>query len=106
MEHEAINETVGVFDNMHSLNEAIAELEVTAFPRQDISILDERAARNEGIMMDGKAMADDPETPRTILIRTEEKAIGVGVIIGGGFYAGVVTGMMPPGSGRPWMSCS
>jgi hypothetical protein len=68
MEHEAINETVGVFDNMHSLNEAIAELEVTAFPRQDISILDERAARNEGIMMDGKAMADDPETPRTILI--------------------------------------
>ena len=85
MEHENINETVGVFDNMHSLNEAIAELEVTAFPRQDISILDERAARNEGIIMDGKAMADDPEAPRTILIRPEEKAIGVGVIIGGAF---------------------
>lgn len=101
MEHETINETVGVFDNMHSLNEAIAELEVTAFPRQDISILDERAARNEGIIMDGKAMADDPEAPRTILIRPEEKAIGVGVIIGGGFYAGVVTGMMTAGVGAP-----
>ncbi|MCE7887967.1 MAG: hypothetical protein DYH13_10775 [Alphaproteobacteria bacterium PRO2] len=101
MQDGSINETVGVFNDMRSLNEAIAELEGTAFPRQDISILDERAARSEGIVMDGQAMADDPEAPRTILIRPEEKAIGVGVIIGGGFYAGVVTGMFAAGIGAP-----
>lgn len=97
----SISETVGVFDNIRSLNEAIAELEGTAFPRQDISILDERAARNAGIIMNANALADDSDTPRTILIRPEEKAIGVGVIVGGGFYAGVVTGMFAAGVGAP-----
>ncbi len=101
MEQETINETVGVFDNIRGLNEAIAELEGTAFPRQDISILDERAARSAGIIMNAGALADDSDAPRTILIRPEEKVIGVGVIVGGGFYAGVVTGMMIAGVGAP-----
>ncbi|MBK7361733.1 MAG: hypothetical protein IPJ01_05375 [Micavibrio sp.] len=73
MEQETINETVGVFDNIRGLNEAIAELEGTAFPRQDISILDERAARSAGIIMNAGALADDSDAPRTILIRPEER---------------------------------
>lgn len=90
-----IKEAVGVFDTIDSLNQAVAELETTAFPRHDISVLGS-AADNSSLKT--RSLEDNPVAPRAILIRPEELTIGLGVIIGGGVYAGVVTAMlMNPG---------
>ncbi|MGB4106301.1 MAG: hypothetical protein WBK55_00725 [Alphaproteobacteria bacterium] len=102
MQQETICETVGVFDDIESLNQAIAELEGTAFPRQDISVLDGAAMRKDGVAAGAIKPEDDPDSPRTILIRPEEKVIGGGVIVGGGLYAGVVTGVIVAGIGAPF----
>jgi hypothetical protein len=101
MQQETIRETVGVFNDIHALNEAIAELEVTAFPRHDISILDEKHIQKQGMGISRAALEDDPDAPRTIHIRPEEKTIGGGVMVGGGLYAGVVTGMLISGIDAP-----
>ncbi len=98
-----MREAVGAFDDIHSLNEAVAELEVTAFPRHDISVRDGRAAKLHPHVITTVYEEDDPETPRTILVRPEEKAIGASVIVGGGFYAGVVTGMLVAGLEAPFL---
>jgi hypothetical protein len=84
LQSSTIREAVGVFTDMDQLNEAVAELETTAFPRHDISVLgrDDRPAGLE---------ADNPDAPRTILIRPEEKVIGSAFMIGGGAYAGGTT---------------
>jgi hypothetical protein len=83
-----IREAVGVFTDKQALNAAVAELEVTAFPRQDISVLDP----------DGETPAsiaeDSPTAARTILVRPEEQTVFAGVLICGGAYAGAVTAMM------------
>jgi hypothetical protein len=99
MQQETIREAVGVFDDIQNLNEAVRELESTAFPRHDISVRDGAADKNED---EDRVVArlpeeDNPDAPRTILIRPEEKVIGGGVIAGGGFYAGAVTGMLIAG---------
>lgn len=87
---EIIREAVGVFKSMQDLNEAVAELETTAFPRQDISVLGSSAYA-------AKQAADNPDAPRTVLVRPEEKTIGAAVIIGGGAYAGTVTAALLAG---------
>lgn len=104
----AAREAVGVFDNIHDLNEAVTELEVTAFPRHDISIRDGAShARhgNEDVvlarMTNMESEEDRADTPRTILIRPEEKVIGGSVITGGGVYAGVITGILIAGIEAP-----
>lgn len=78
-------EAVGLFRDPDALAAAIAELENTAFPRHDISVLP------PGSAVDPRRAADDPGAPRTILIRPEERTIATGVIVGGGAYAGGVT---------------
>jgi hypothetical protein len=93
MQQETAREAVGVFDNIQNLNEAVAELETTAFPRHDISVLSGSGHRTKTIMLE-----DSPEAPRTILIRPEEEAVGVGVLVGGGMYAGAVTAILVAGN--------
>ncbi len=102
MQQETIRETVAVFDDIESLNKAVMELESTAFPRQDISVIDGRAMHNDSVVKGAPKPEDNPDVPRTILIRPEEKAIGIGVIIGGGLYAGVVTGVLVTGISAPF----
>ena len=80
-----VREAVAVFTDRQALEAAVAELETTAFPRQDISVqhpADPHSAR---------AAEDDPDAERAILIRPEEKTIAAGVIVGGGAYAGAIT---------------
>lgn len=78
-------EAVGIFTDESALAEAIAELENTSFPRHDISVLP------AGQPINARRAEDDPNAPRTIMIRPEERTIASGVIIGGGAYAGAMT---------------
>ena len=80
-----IREAVGIFTDEKALAAAIAELENTAFPRHDISVLP------AGQPINARRAEDDPDAPRTILIRPEERTIASGVIVGGGAYAGAIT---------------
>jgi len=87
-------EAVGVFRDIAKLNAAVAELEKTEFPRQDISVLagDKEIEEEFGTSaIRPEYLEDNPHAPRTILIRPEEKVIGTAFIIGGGVYAGAVT---------------
>jgi hypothetical protein len=90
LEQEAghVREAVGVFTDKQALNAAVAELEVTAFPRQDISVLSPDDVNPTHIA------EDSPTAERTILVRPEEQTVFAGVIICGGAYAGAVTAMM------------
>ncbi|MBU0800416.1 MAG: hypothetical protein KKA05_05365 [Alphaproteobacteria bacterium] len=92
-DRQVIREAVGVFTDKDRLNAAVAELETTAFPRHDISVLSP-AEKNTA-----RKAEDDPEAQRTILVRPEEQTIAAGVIIGGGTYAGVVTAALAIGPG-------
>lgn len=78
-------EAVGVFDDLDSLNAAVAELELVAFPRHDISILSPEDP------IPTKIAQHSTLVKRTMLVRPEENAIFSGVIIGGGAYAGAIT---------------
>ncbi len=86
-----IREAVGVFENEENLDAAVSELENTAFPRHDISVL----GGNESVRcifgtsdIETTQIEDNPKTPRSVSIHPEEKAIGAGVIISGLAYIG------------------
>lgn len=95
-----IREAVGLFDNMAGLQEAVNDLEGRSFPRDSISVM---GGRGEVEKVFGAAavppeMAErDPDTPRQPPVRTEEKAIGAGVLIGGGLYLGAVAAAFATG---------
>lgn len=86
-----IREAVGVFTDPAQLDKAVSELETTAFPRHDISILG-----HEDVL--ARLAADSPHANRTIPIRPEEKVIGASFIVGGGAYAGGVTAALVTGA--------
>lgn len=89
MQQDMIREAVGVFDNPAQLDAAIAELEVTAFSRQDISVLgNSRDIEQKFGVQSVKTewLEDDPKSPRGISVRPEEKTIGAGVLIGACAY--------------------
>jgi hypothetical protein len=86
-----IREAVGVFENEESLDAAVSELEKTAFPRQDISVLgnSDSVRRTFGSAeIETARVEDDPESPRGVPVHPEEKAIGAGVVISGLAYVG------------------
>jgi len=88
-QQQTIREAVGVFDNRKMLYSAIAELENTAFPRHDISILggDHEMKKKYGVhAVDPLIAEDNPDAPRIAPIRPEEKALGAAIIIGGTAY--------------------
>lgn len=95
MLQERVKEAVGVFKNLDDLNEAVNELEITAFPRHDISVLGGTHGLNREYgraSIDPRLAEDDPYAPRTVPIHPEEKAIGKGVVIGVGAYIGAIAG--------------
>ena len=79
LEQQTIREAVGVFDDPEKLNAAIAELEFTAFPRQDISVLggSGNVEKQFGTpAVNPLLVEDNPDAPRVAPIRPEEKALG------------------------------
>lgn len=82
---QTTREAVGVFNTLEDLDAAVAELEVTAFPRHDISVLGTQEDIKEKFghrAVRAEWLEDNPEAPRMISVRPEEKAIGAGVVIG------------------------
>src|SRR6056297_3331878 len=98
---EKIREAVGVFEDMEALREAVTELESTKFRREDISVLgnkkdiEEQFGRPEVVP---ELVEDNPDAPRQPPIRTEEKSIGTGVMIGGGVYIGALGALLAAGA--------
>lgn len=82
---EKVKEAVGVFDSLENLDEAIRELEGSSFPRHSISVLGSRERVEEKFgakSVNPKWLEDNPNAPRDISIRPEEKTIGASFIIG------------------------
>lgn len=91
-----IHEGVGIFDDLEKLDAAIFELEKNAFDRNEISVL---ASKGEVEQRFGKytsayELADHPDAPRSVFIVPEEKALGIAVLVGGGAYAGAISGLL------------
>lgn len=89
MDPHTIRETVGVFDSSGKVDAAIAELESNAFQRHDFSVLGssrEIAEKFGSETVRPHRAEDDPDTPRGVFIRPEEKAIGSSFIIGAAAY--------------------
>lgn len=96
-----IREAVGVFDDMHALEKAVTELETAAFSRDTISMLGNEYEMRKKLgvsAVNPERVEDEDDTPRQAPIRTEEKAIGTGIIIGGGAYAGAVGALVLAGA--------
>ncbi len=82
---ENIREAVGVFDNPEKVDAAIADLEGTAFPRHDISVLGSKKEVQEKFGSEAikvEWLEDHPDSPRGIWVRPEEKTIGATAFIG------------------------
>lgn len=93
MPDEKVKEVVGIFDDKESLDSAVAELEVTNFSRDKLSVLGSQKAMEEHF---GKAEVppekaeDDPDAPRSPPVHPEEETLGTAAIVGGGAYVGAV----------------
>lgn len=91
----ADHEAVGLFADEEHLQDAIRELESTAFPRDAISVrsYDPRTdleERSSAVAIDSEQLEDDPSAPREAPVRTEEWMIGIGVAVGCTAYIGAV----------------
>lgn len=93
MQQETIREAVGLFPDMQHLQDAVRDLEGTAFPRQDISVLGNRAEIEQifGEPTVNPDIAEDAsQSPRQSPVRPEEKTIAASAVMGGGAYVGVI----------------
>lgn len=101
MHQQTIREAVGLFGSMEELQEAVRDLEVKAFPRQDISVIGSQKETEEVFGLpevSPERAVDNPDTPRDMLVRPEEKVIGSGALIGGLAYIGAVIGFIAASS--------
>ena len=101
MAQAMIKEAVGIFDNKEDLDEAIIELESTAFRRDVISVLGNKKAIEEhfgGDVPEPKEIMDDPDIPRATPIYPEEKGIGTGAVVSTGILAGTVGALVTAGA--------
>ncbi len=88
-----LKEVVGVFQSKQDLQNAIRELEGTAFPRHDISVMGSRDDLEKvfGVKVVSPEFAiDNPDTPRQAPSRPEEQTIGAAGMIGGTAYVGAM----------------
>lgn len=95
----ANREAIGLFNDFEAMQNAIKELEATAFPRDSISILGHRHMLEEryGVAQASDnpyAAEDDPNAPRVAPVRSEEQTIGASVLVGCAAYIGVVAGLI------------
>lgn len=94
-------EVVGLFTNMEDLQDAIRDLEGTAFPRQDISVMGHGRDLEKvfGSRTVNPEMAmDNAATPRQAPSRPEEKTIGTAAMIGGSAYIGAMAAALAAGA--------
>ena len=87
-------EAVGLFTDEHKLQDAVRELETTAFPRDSITVLGTQKEIEEKFgsgSVDPLIAEDDPDSPRQPPIRPEEKTIGTSALIGCATYIGAVS---------------
>lgn len=90
---DANREAMGIFSSAEQMQEAIRELEATAFPRDSISILGHRHSIEDRFghaVIDPSLEQDDPQAPRKAPARPEEQMIGAGALVGCAAYIGVV----------------
>ena len=90
-----LREAVGIFENPDELIAAVAELETTAFPRDAISVLGPASTLKKkfGVpFMRPEDAEDNPDAPRDILVRPEEKVILLSAASAIGVY-GLITGI-------------
>lgn len=88
-----VREVCGVFSNVDDLQEAIRDLEGTAFPRQDISVMGARGELEEVFgarTVPPEFAMDNADTPRQAPARPEEETIGKAALVGGGAYVGAM----------------
>jgi len=100
MQQELTREAVGIFDDIHKLNEAVTELETTAFPRHDITVLGDRHALEEKYgakTIDPHIAGELAEVPRKTPVHTEEINIARGLLAGGGAYFGATAAALAAG---------
>lgn len=88
-----VREAVGLFNDPKEMQETIDELEISGFPRYEISVLEEN--ESERIIPSGdyssiEALEDNPDTPRRINITREDIGFVQGVILAAGIFFGVV----------------
>lgn len=85
------NEIVAIFDNLEGLDNAIDELKSKKFPRHNISILgthkDMIAVFGDDAVLPEYA-EDNPETPKAVSIKPEERTIGGALLVGVPAYIG------------------
>ncbi|MEC7028623.1 MAG: hypothetical protein VXW91_03035 [Pseudomonadota bacterium] len=101
MAQAMIKEAVGIFDNKEDLDEAIMELESTAFRRDVISVLGNKKAIEDHFGRDvpePDKIMDDPNAPRATPVYPEEKGIGTGAVVSTGILAGTVGALVTAGA--------
>ncbi len=89
-----IRETVGLFPSADALQNAIRDLEGTAFPRQDISVMASETELEKVFgsrTVEPSLVMDDARTPREAPSRPEEQTIGAAAMIGGATYVGAMS---------------
>ncbi|HEU4838271.1 MAG TPA: hypothetical protein VFS88_02550 [Micavibrio sp.] len=94
-------EIVGVFMSKDDLQNAIRELEGTAFPRQDISVMGNRGELERVFgakVVPPEFAIDNPDTPRQAPSRPEERTIGAASMIGGTAYVGAMAMALAAGA--------
>lgn len=94
-------EIVGVFMSKDDLQNAIRELEGTAFPRQDISVMGTRGELERVFgakVVPPEFAIDNPDTPRQAPSRPEERTIGAAGMIGGTAYVGAMAMALAAGA--------
>ncbi|MGZ9097641.1 MAG: hypothetical protein ACXW30_05030 [Micavibrio sp.] len=90
----AYREAVGLFEDIEDLQDAVRELEGTAFPRDAISVLGTRKEIEEKFGMstvNPDVAEDDPDSPRQPPVRPEEKTVGAGALVGCAAYIGAIS---------------
>lgn len=87
-------EAVGLFPDMNNMQDAIRELEGSAFQRDSISVLGSRHDVEKVFgsdVVNAYLAEDDPRTPRQAPTRPEEENIGAGALVGGVAYLAAIS---------------
>lgn len=94
-------EVAGLFVSAEDLQNAVRDLEGTAFPRQDISVMGSRDDLQNIFgtkTVDPHVAMENPDTPRQALPRSEEKVIGAGAMVGVPAYIGAMAVALSAGA--------
>lgn len=97
---QALQEVVGLFDDLDHMQKAIKELEVSGFERRLISVLGSEKSVEKQFgkpHLPSEVLEDHPDTPRAPNVSEEELGVGQGAMIGAGALTGVVAAVVASG---------